>query len=156
MKEAKDRVVEIKEVDPKVLRELLRFLYRGEVENSSNMVMRLYELADRYLMQDLKENCLYYMVHHITALNVVDLFCLAKKNDIRTLSAKSKSFFPCKIAIKSDVGFEIKGGLYKYHLICICLFYYRNKQSIIKTPEDLQALVNKLPLEYFFELHYSH
>jgi speckle-type POZ protein len=93
MKEAKERVVDIKEVDPNVLRELLRFLYQGEVEMSPKMSMRLYELADRYLMQDLKENCLYYMVHHITVLNVVDLFCLAKKHDLRTLCAKSKSFF---------------------------------------------------------------
>jgi speckle-type POZ protein len=93
MKEAKERVVRINEVDPMVLRELLRFLYLGEVENMAEISPSLYELADRYLMDDLKETCVYYMVHNVTVFNMVDLFCLAKKFNIPSLCTKTKSVF---------------------------------------------------------------
>jgi hypothetical protein len=93
MKEVKEKVVEIKEVDPKILLEFLRFLYLGVVENMAEVSPLLFELADRYLMEDLKETCVYYMVHHVTVLNVVELFCLSKKFNIPSLCAKTKSVF---------------------------------------------------------------
>jgi speckle-type POZ protein len=90
MKEAHERNVEINDAEPDVVREMLRFLYTGEVENMTKVFTNLYELAHRYLIEDLKNVCVTSMIEHLSAENALELYSLAKQYDISLLSEQAK------------------------------------------------------------------
>ncbi len=92
MKEAQDRVVDIKEAESKVFREVLRFLYQGHVEDLPNLSdqLQLYELGNRYLLEDLKVLCLDKL--SLTVENVFELYIFAKLYEIRDFVEKTESF----------------------------------------------------------------
>ncbi len=85
--------MEIEEANPNALRELLRFLYRGEVEDLDKFAAQVFELAHRYLVEGLKTYCIDYMLINVSEINVLEFYCLAKKYNVPELAEKAKRYF---------------------------------------------------------------
>jgi speckle-type POZ protein len=74
-KEKLTNQIEIQDIEPEVFQELLRFIYTGRLSITSmeTMATRLFNAADKYLLDDLKMNCENYLVHHMSPDNCVVL-----------------------------------------------------------------------------------
>jgi hypothetical protein len=95
MKEARERVVEIKEARAPAFREVLRFLYQGQVEDLVELAdqLQLYELGNRYLMEDLKVVCVDKLLALCVTLdNVLELYFFAKLYEIQDLVKSTETF----------------------------------------------------------------
>jgi speckle-type POZ protein len=90
MKETHERLVKINDAEPEAVREMLRFLYTGEVGNNAVGFPKIFELAHRYLIEDLKNVCVAFMIQHLSAENALEIYSLAKKHDIQALFEKAK------------------------------------------------------------------
>lgn len=81
MLENSENVVEIADVEPEALRELLRFVYSERVEGLDHMALDLFEAADKYALEELKlmcEDALYFGLSVENAVEVLvhaDLHC---------------------------------------------------------------------------------
>ncbi|KAJ8670229.1 hypothetical protein QAD02_001488 [Eretmocerus hayati] len=76
MKEKIEDTVTIPDIDPAVMRELLRCIYSGRVE-SFDRVDELLRAADKYQVDDLKRKCLEVLCDKITVENAVELLVAA-------------------------------------------------------------------------------
>ena len=90
MKEAKERVVEIKDTESNIVEEFLRFLYTGEVENLDKIYMPLFQLAHTYLVEDLKTKCEHFIVRHLDVNNVLEMYVFAKTYELRLVSKRAR------------------------------------------------------------------
>ena len=54
MEEKKNSRVEVKDVEPEVMAELLRFIYTGKVTTIDSMAAELLAAADKYALERLK------------------------------------------------------------------------------------------------------
>lgn len=79
MLESRMNQVIIPDYDSKVIRELLRFVYTGEVENIEDVAVDLIMAADKYQIDDLMAHCVKILSKKLAADNVVDLLLLADK-----------------------------------------------------------------------------
>ena len=68
--------VQLDDVEPKVFDEFLRFLYTDDVEDWQSMAEKLLPLADKYLVDELKEHCENYIFNQLTVGNSLDLLIL--------------------------------------------------------------------------------
>lgn len=71
MKEKNQNVVQITDVDPDIMRELIRFAYSGEVENLNLKAKDLLAAADKYAFEDLKSMCELSLSKNLNAENVI-------------------------------------------------------------------------------------
>ena len=62
MLENKSNIVNIPDVDNEVLKQMLRFIYIGQVENMETIASGLFIAADKYNIEDLKTKCEKYIV----------------------------------------------------------------------------------------------
>lgn len=78
MKEKVDNEVEIKEIDHRVFRELLRFIYAGRVNEIENVADGLLAAADRYSLEGLKVMCEETLFKNLSTLNAVEYLKFAE------------------------------------------------------------------------------
>ncbi|KAJ3424451.1 btb (poz) domain-containing 2a-related [Anaeramoeba flamelloides] len=65
MDNMKIAVVKIPEQKPKIFAKFLQYCYTGSVKITMESVLPLYKLSDKYLMEDLKELCVFYLESNI-------------------------------------------------------------------------------------------
>jgi len=90
MTESKEKRVQIKEADSVVVREMLRYFYTQEVQNMNSVVTELYKLADRYLVEDLKNLCISSLIQMISKGNALELYSFGRINEIQNLTEAAK------------------------------------------------------------------
>jgi speckle-type POZ protein len=68
MKEQSTNQIEIEDIEPDVLQELLRFIYTGrvQVDKLETMATGLFIAADKYLLDELKMKCENYLRNHMS------------------------------------------------------------------------------------------
>lgn len=77
MKEAQTNVVEIEDIEPVVLGSLLQYIYTGNVDDFTiQKAMSLFPVANKYLLDELKEWCVGKMVTNMSVVNVSQLAAL--------------------------------------------------------------------------------
>ncbi|KAJ8670228.1 hypothetical protein QAD02_001487 [Eretmocerus hayati] len=76
MKEKIEDSVTIPDIDPAVMRELLRYIYSGRVQ-SFDKVDELFRAADKYQIDDLKRKCLEVLCDKKTVENAIELLLAA-------------------------------------------------------------------------------
>lgn len=84
-------VVEIKDVEPEVLNEMLRFMYSAKVNNISNLAENLLAAAEKYGIVDLKTECEKFLCQNLSFENAVHYFEVAddhKADDLKNKSLK--------------------------------------------------------------------
>jgi len=87
--ESLEKCVKMKDVEAKVFKEMLRFFYTGQVDNFMEIGTRLYEMADRYLADSLKDYCVRGLIRGVNKDNAIELYCFARAKEIEDLTKKT-------------------------------------------------------------------
>lgn len=94
MKEKRSGEVFITDADPAAFREFLLYLYTGEEEHLDwKNVAELYNLGDKYCVDDLKYLCVVRMKTHISIENFFQVFCISQQLNNLELSESVIQFF---------------------------------------------------------------
>lgn len=107
MVESKSNVVEIADVEHDVLKDMLRFIYSGKVENVENAACGLLAAADKYGIEGLKSMCEEVLCDTMSVDNVVDVLVVADRHNIGYLKARALNF------IKAHIGDVIESEGFK-------------------------------------------
>jgi len=93
MEEKKNSRVEVKDVEPEVMAELLRFIYTGKTAtNLDSMAAELLAAADKYALERLKVMCEEALCNGLTVENVCDVLILADLHSAEQLKAQAIEF----------------------------------------------------------------
>ena len=76
MSEKANREVEIKDVEPDTLSELLTFMYTGKSPNDEDIILPLFKAADKYQMDILKNVCVMKLCSNINIQNCVEFLVI--------------------------------------------------------------------------------
>jgi speckle-type POZ protein len=77
MKEATTNTVKIEDFDSKTLRELLRFIYCGQVQDLEAVAGNLVHAAEKYDLDELKKICIEQLAENVLGENVVETLIIA-------------------------------------------------------------------------------
>ena len=92
MEESKHGRVEVKDVDPDVMAEMLRFIYMGRAPNLDSMAAELLAAADKYALDRLKVICEEALCSSLTVENVSEVLILADLHSAELLKAQAIDF----------------------------------------------------------------
>ncbi|XP_058789648.1 speckle-type POZ protein B-like [Phymastichus coffea] len=92
MEEAMQNRVYIKDINPDVLTEILRFIYTGKVENIDELAYELLSASDKYRLDDLKAMCEEIVCRNITVGNSIDILNLADLLQADILKSAAMNF----------------------------------------------------------------
>jgi speckle-type POZ protein len=78
-KEKLSSEIEIKDVEPDVFQQLLRFIYTGRLSLATmeTMAVALFIAADKYLLDQLKDKCELFLLNKMTPVNCLELLLQA-------------------------------------------------------------------------------
>ena len=94
MEEKKNCRVEVKDVEPDVMAELLRFIYTGKTAaNLESMAADLLAAADKYALERLKVMCEEALCNGLTVENVCDVLKIADLHSAEQLKAQVMESF---------------------------------------------------------------
>lgn len=86
-------VVEMNDVDPDVLAEVLRFVYTGKVDLSRNLERNLFKAAENYQLTGLKDLCTDSITKSLTVSNVAEILTFADSHGSEEIMKGSIEFF---------------------------------------------------------------
>jgi len=89
MKEMKTGKVEIQDMDPEVLGNLLQYIYTGVAPNIDTMAKELFAAADQYQIEKLKELCEEKLMSTIDVDNCIDHLVLGELYHAPRMRAKA-------------------------------------------------------------------
>ncbi|KAJ8675639.1 hypothetical protein QAD02_011425 [Eretmocerus hayati] len=85
-------VIELKEIEYDVMKELLRYIYVGYVNDLEYIAMDLFVAADEYSIENLKKMCERQLTQHISAENVLEFLNFASDYDVPILKLQCLEF----------------------------------------------------------------
>lgn len=71
------REMKLDDIDGTTMKEFIRFLYTGKVDNMKEVVLELMNAAEKYQVNQLKEFCASFMIDIISIENVCDFLICA-------------------------------------------------------------------------------
>ncbi|XP_033216189.1 uncharacterized protein LOC117172404 [Belonocnema kinseyi] len=80
--------LEIDDFEPKVVKEFLRYLYTGKISNWDNYIDKLFAIAHKYQVEDLKNECALLLFGNLTIENVIHVLILSDLYDSEDLKQK--------------------------------------------------------------------
>jgi speckle-type POZ protein len=89
MKENKEKKINIEDLEPDVLKELLRFLYCGHSNNINELCSELFIAAEKYQLDVLKTQCEIILWRNITSENALAMYMLADTHNGSLLKEKA-------------------------------------------------------------------
>jgi len=92
MKEAKDCIVYVTDIDGKTMNEVLRFIYTQNVCCIDTLALDILYAAEKYGLDELKNLCLTKMTDNISIDNALEYFFLADRYNNNDLLQSSISF----------------------------------------------------------------
>ena len=94
-KEMQSNQVEVKDVDPDVFQEILRFIYTGKTQLTAmnKMATGLLAAADKYLLEDLKSRCENHLIWQMSAENCLELLSLTAHHPAEHLKKYAIEYF---------------------------------------------------------------
>ncbi|XP_065214343.1 speckle-type POZ protein B-like [Planococcus citri] len=135
MQEANSNRVEITDVKPDVFRELLHYIYTGNVKNTETATFMdlLVAAADKYDLQNLKFLCEDALCKRLSHDNAANILIIADSHQSEKLKAAAISFIKSNaFAVMSTDGW--KDVLYHYPNL-VCEVKNGNVKSKLKTKE---------------------
>lgn len=92
MKERQHNRVEIDDMDPDVMADMLRFIYMGRAPNLDSMAADLLAAADKYALERLKVMCEEALCNNLSVENVSEVLILADRHSAEQLKAQAIEF----------------------------------------------------------------
>lgn len=89
MKERQHNRVEIEDMDPEVMADMLRFIYTGRAPNLDSMAADLLAAADKYALDRLKVMCEEALCNSLCIENVSEVLILADRHSAEQLKAQA-------------------------------------------------------------------
>lgn len=89
MTETREGRVVIDDMTPNVLKELLRFLYCGQVQNMKDMCLDLFKVAEKYDIQMLKNQCELALIQNIDYQNAMSMYMIGDMYNGEVLKEKA-------------------------------------------------------------------
>lgn len=87
-------IVSIDDCEPGIFRTFIHFVYTGKVDKlSSENACDLYEVADKYQEDQLKEECLHFIANMMSVDSVCDIIVLALRYGDKKLLQDATKFF---------------------------------------------------------------
>lgn len=87
-------IINIPDCDPESFDEFLKFLYTGKLEEPScRSALDLYEISDKYDVQELKAFCVEFLMENLTVENLCDIAVFADKYEETNLLSAAEVFF---------------------------------------------------------------
>src|SRR5690348_1738192 len=83
-------VLRITDCDPAIFKEVLRFIYCGDVEDFELNVIALFQASDKYLVEDLHAKCERQLACRVTLDNLAEMFALGSKYNGKILVQTTK------------------------------------------------------------------
>lgn len=94
MKEKKFGAVDVPDCDPNAMKEFLLYIYCGKVETlDENNMIGLYYIADKYDMENLKEECCEFIKNSMSPANVCEIIQLALNHNDSGLLESVTTYF---------------------------------------------------------------
>lgn len=94
VKESKEGCLVVHDIDPTVFKELLRFIYTGQIEvtdeSRADMLMQLYKAADKYDVKELIQYCEKRMLNTVSVDNVMEMYDLTTSRPNSPLAKKAR------------------------------------------------------------------
>ncbi|XP_011863439.1 PREDICTED: speckle-type POZ protein-like isoform X2 [Vollenhovia emeryi] len=116
MKEKKTNQVDIDDMDPEVLKEMLRFIYTGKVTNLEKMAGGLLAASDKYQLNTLKVLCQEALRKSLTIENAAEILILADLHSSDQLKVEAINFINTYTDVIDTAGFKSMEKSY-LHLI---------------------------------------
>lgn len=95
MIEKNDNSVVVKDLDYDSLREMLRFMYTGNVENLAKLSGGILAAQEKYQIDGLKELCEEYFFQNINVENAVEIIALSIRFNIVKTKSLAEKFIRC-------------------------------------------------------------
>ena len=111
MKENTENKVKIENVDGKVFKEMLRYVYTGEVNDIEIMINDLLSLADKYMLEGLKRTCENKLINNISSENIYDHITVASRYSLPKLQRKAIKYV---VSNSDDILSNITTDLIKF------------------------------------------
>ncbi|XP_065199982.1 speckle-type POZ protein B-like [Planococcus citri] len=92
LKEQNENCLKIIDMDQTVFREMLRYIYTGNLSKLEEMAVDLLPAAEKYNLQELKTMCEHQLVNRLSAKNAVDCLLLADMYGAGFLKKKALRF----------------------------------------------------------------
>ena len=89
MTEKRRDIVEVKDVTPSILKEMLRYLYAGKVNCIIDIARDLLVAANKYLLESLKNMCEESLCENVSSSNVIEYLKFAENNNAPKLKAQA-------------------------------------------------------------------
>ena len=99
MKERRSGVIEVPDITPAVMSDLLAYLYIGTAPHVDTLARELLNVANKYELPRLLSICETTLVSKITANSVLEIFILAELHEAKTLKKACLGFIKCNFAI---------------------------------------------------------
>ena len=96
-REMQSNQVEIKDIDPDVFQEVLRFIYTGKTQSTAmdKMAPGILAAADKYLLEDLKSRCETHLIQQMSAENCLELLSFTTHHPAEHLTKYAIEYFRC-------------------------------------------------------------
>ena len=135
MEEKKCNVVEIQDIAPGVLKEMLRYIYVGRVDDIVDIASDLLVAADKYLLKTLKNMCEETLCDDLSPSNAIEYLMFAENHNASKLKAEATQYIVSNPEeIIEDSKFELYAEL-QSDLICE-VFRDMVIQKVIKTKKS--------------------
>ena len=99
MKERRSGVIEVPDITPAVMSDLLAYLYTGTAPHVDTLARELLNVADKYELPRLLSICETTLVSKITTDSVLEILILAVLHETKTLKNACLFFIKCNFAI---------------------------------------------------------
>ena len=80
--------IEVNDVEPDVMADMLRFIYTDKAPNLETMAAELLAAADKYALERLKVMCEEALCNNLTVENVSEILILADRHSAEQLKAQ--------------------------------------------------------------------
>lgn len=91
MKEREKNRVEVTDIEPDVMADMLRFIYTGKAPNLETMAAELLAAADKYSLDRLKVMCEEALCNSLTVENVSEVLILADLHSAEQLKEQART-----------------------------------------------------------------
>ena len=92
MTEAQEKVIDIEDLDIETVRDMLKYMYAGKIDDLNTKSPRLLEAADKYQLSELKEICEEKLCDNLTVESCLECLVLADLHTAEDLKQAAIKF----------------------------------------------------------------
>ncbi|CAH8588800.1 unnamed protein product [Schistosoma curassoni] len=118
MEESRANRVEITDMEPDTVAEVLRYIYTGQVVGMNRLAHELLAAADKYQLERLKTMCEEALVESLSVENACDIFGLADMHNAEQLKAHTLEFIMLIILVQESKQTNIQVMFFRWVSSC--------------------------------------